>query len=299
MSMNRLNLESPTNNKEPNISGEGITNNEGHPSESNDILSVQEMLPFLKVKEVLKNITIYPSLESTNNTAKELATKGADHGTIIMADSQWGGRGRYNRSFYSPAGQGIYISFILRPSKHDLINNPAFITSYAAVSVCQAIEATTGKDPKIKWVNDIFLDGKKICGILAEANTNLETGSMPWLVLGIGINFTTPDFGFPIEIKETAGALFSKDKPTTTRNHLTATLINGILDFEDTWDRDNIFGQYKERLFILGQRITITQPNGAFFDAVAMDMDNTGRLIVKKDNGELIALSAGEVSLKI
>ena len=278
---------------------EATTNKGYRLSDDNDILSVQGMLPFLWKKEISHNITLYPSLESTNTTAKELAIQGADHGTIIIADSQSAGRGRYNRSFYSPSRQGIYISFVLRPTKHDFINNPTLITSYAAVSVCQAIETTTGKKPKIKWVNDIFLDGKKICGILTEAITNFETGNMQWIVLGIGINFTIPDSGFPKEIKKTAGAVFSKSKPTITRNRLTAELINRILDFEGSWDRDNIFGQYKERLFILGERVTVTESNGAFFDAVAVDIDNTGRLVVKKDSGELIALSAGEVSLNL
>ena len=278
---------------------EAVTNKGYRLSDDNDILSVQGMLPFLSNKEIAQNITLYPSLESTNTTAKELAIAGAGHGTIIIADSQSAGRGRYNRSFYSPDGQGIYISFVLRPSKHNLANNPTLITSYAAVSVCQAIEATTGKKPKIKWVNDIFLDGKKICGILTEAITDFETGNMQWIVLGIGINYITPASGFPKEIEHIAGAVFSNNKPTITRNCLAAELINRILDFEEAWNRDNIFGQYKERLFILGERITVTESSGAFFDAIAIDIDNTGRLIVKKNNGELTSLSAGEVSLKL
>ena len=278
---------------------EAITNKGYRLSDDNDILSIQGMLPFLSNKDISKNISLFPSLESSNTTAKELAIAGAGHGTIIIADSQSAGRGRYHRSFYSPSGHGIYISFILRPSKYNLANNPTLITSYAAVSVCQAIEATTEKKPKIKWVNDIFLEEKKICGILTEAITDFETGNMQWIVLGIGINYTTPASGFPKEIKHIAGAVFSNNKPTITRNRLAAELINRILDFEVAWDRDNILAQYKERLFILGERVAVTESNGASFDAVAIDIDNTGRLIVKKDGGEILSLSAGEVSLKL
>ena len=277
---------------------EAITNKGYRLSDDNDILSVQGLLPFLSNKEISQNISLYPSLKSTNTTAKELAIAGANHGTVIIADYQSGGRGRYNRSFYSPSDNGIYISFILRPSKHNLANNPTLITSFAAVSVCQAIEATTGKAPVIKWVNDIFLDNKKICGILTEAITDFESGNMQWIVLGIGINFTTPDEGFPKEIENTAGSVFSREQPTITRNRLTAELINRILDSKEDWGSEKIHRQYKERLFILGEKITVTESNGAFFDAVAMDIDNIGRLIVKKDNDEILSLAAGEVSLK-
>ena len=116
--------------------------------DDNDILSVQGMLPFLSDEKILNKITIYTSLESTNKTAKELAISGVEHGTIIMADCQTGGKGRYNRNFFSPPGHGIYMSFILRLSRHNCLST--LVTSYAAVSVCEAIETTTGKTPKIK-----------------------------------------------------------------------------------------------------------------------------------------------------
>jgi BirA family biotin operon repressor/biotin-[acetyl-CoA-carboxylase] ligase len=260
----------------------------------NDILSVQGMRPFLSEKETAGKITIYPSLESTNKTAKELAISGGEHGTVIMADCQTAGKGRYGRDFFSPPGHGIYMSFILRPSRRNWIIAPTLVTSYAAVSVCEAIETTTGKKPRIKWVNDVFLNGKKICGILTEGVTDLESGNMQWMVAGIGINFQTPDTGFPEDIKHTAGSVFSGAKPTITRNRLAAEITNRMLVFEDRWEDKPIFPEYKKRLMMLGEKVIVTGLNKPF-EATAIDIDDTGRLMVKKEDGEILSLASGEI----
>ncbi|MCL2053070.1 MAG: biotin--[acetyl-CoA-carboxylase] ligase [Oscillospiraceae bacterium] len=260
----------------------------------NDILSVQGMLPFLSGKGMSAKISVHPCLESTNITAKELATAGAESGTVVIADSQTAGRGRYERSFFSPPGCSIYMSFILRPAQVEL---PTLVTSYAAVSVCEAIEAATGKTPKIKWVNDVFLDGKKICGILTEAITDFESGNMPWIVVGIGVNFKYPEGGFPEEIKNSAGAVFS-EKPAITRNQLAAEITNRMLNFEARAENKELLCEYKRRLMMLGKRVFVTGLKESF-EATAEDIDDTGALIVKKDNGETLSLSSGEISLKM
>jgi len=261
--------------------------------ESNDILSAEGMLPFLTAKQA--EIAVYPSLESTNTTAKQLAISGAKHGTIVIADHQTGGRGRYNRNFFSPSGHGIYMSFILRPTQPNWAA-PLF-TVYAAVSVCKAIETTTSKTPQIKWVNDIFLDGKKICGILTEAVTDFESGNMQWVVVGIGINFTTPSVGFPDDIRHTAGSIFSYEKPNITRNYIAAEISNRILSFDDGYDSEIMLDEYRKRLMMLGRRVIVTGPKEPF-QAMAIDIDNEGRLIVKKDDGEFLSLATGEISIK-
>ena len=265
----------------------------------NDILSVQGMLPFLAEKEVSAKINIHASLESTNKTAKELAVSGTEYdGTIIISDNQTAGRGRYGRKFFSLPGHGIYMSFIIRPTQPDWINVPTLVTSYAAVSVCKAIETTTGKMPQIKWVNDIFLDGKKICGILTEAVTDFESGNMQWIVLGIGINFITPAAGFPEEIRHIAGSVFSESKPTITRNQLVAEIVNRVLNFNHKCDNKTMLAEYKKRLMMIGKKIVIAGMNEPF-EATAIDIDDIGLLIVRKDNGEVLSLSAGEVRLDL
>ena len=266
--------------------------------EERDILSVQGILPFLTNSDISDKIKIFASLESTNITAKGLAISGVEHGTTIIAESQTAGRGRYDRKYFSPPGHGIYMSVILRPAQRHWIETPTLVTSYAAISVCEAIETATGKKPRIKWVNDIFLDGKKICGILTEAVSDFESGNIQWIVVGIGINFARPDAGFPDDIKHIAGAIFPDGAPTTTRNRLAAEVINQITAFERRYNLKEMLEEYKKRLNMLGQKVTITGSNGSY-EAFAIDIDDTGRLIVKKDNGEVFALSAGEVSARV
>jgi len=256
-----------------------------------DILSAQGIAPFLENKEAVGKIFVYQSLESTNKTAKEMAISEAEHGTVIIADAQTAGKGRYARKFFSPAAHGIYMSFILRPTHFD---TPTLITSFAAVSVCKAIEAITDKTPKIKWVNDIFLDEKKICGILTEAVTDFESGNIQWVVVGIGINFSTPASDFPEEIKATAGALYAGTG--ITRNRLAGEIINRIMTLDAGYDSTKMLAEYKQRLMVLGKRIIVTGTQEPY-EATATNLDEIGRLIVEKDTGEIFALSSGEVRI--
>lgn len=260
-----------------------------------DILSVSGMLPFLSDKKTAGKIHIHPSLESTNKTAKELAAAGAAYGTVVMAECQSAGRGRRGRSFFSPPAHGIYMSFILRPSPRHRAYAPTLITLYAAVSVCGALESAAQKKPQIKWVNDIFLNGRKVCGILTEAVTDFESGGMRWAVVGIGVNFTAPESGFPEELRDTAGAVFSGE-PSVTRNRLAAEIINRMADFENRFDGKETLGEYKKRLITLGKKVQISNSNETY-EALAVDIDEAGRLIVKKDDGQIQPLSSGEVSI--
>ena len=264
--------------------------------EDNDILSVQGMLPFLVSKSSADRVIIHTLLASTNQSAKELAVAGAEHGTVIIADGQTAGRGRYGRQFHSPPGKGIYMSFILHPA-HLKLKTPTLITAFAAVAVCEAIEAVTKKAPRIKWVNDIYVDEKKICGILTEAVTDLESGGIQWVVVGIGINFSTPDIDFPEAIRQVAGSIFPNGQPTTTRNHLIAEVINRVLERGDRFNEDEILDRYRERLLMLGKKVFVVGAQETY-EATAIDIDQDGRLIVKKESGEVQSLYAGEISIR-
>ena len=265
-------------------------------SDENDILSIAGIKPFLspKAQPYADKIQIYKALESTNKTAKELAIAGAPHGTVIIADSQTKGRGRYTRSFFSPHG-GLYISIILRPEVLRF-DNPTAVTAFAAVSVCEAIEIISDKTPKIKWVNDIFIDGKKVCGILTEAVTNFESGGLEWIVLGIGVNVYTRTEDFPNELQNIATSVFPDKKIKGVRNKLSAEIINRILGFETAPIEAEIFEKYKKRLMLLGKEITVIQ-NETEFKATAVDVDSIGHLIVKDEKGEIITLFSGEIRI--
>ncbi|MCL1788078.1 MAG: biotin--[acetyl-CoA-carboxylase] ligase [Defluviitaleaceae bacterium] len=259
---------------------------------SPDILCAEGIGQFLSGDTA--RIVLYPALESTNKTAKALAAAGGAHGTVILAEQQTAGRGRFGRSFFSPPGHGIYMSLILRPAGG---LTATALTIRTAVCVCQAIEAFTDKTPCIKWVNDIFIGGKKICGILTEAVTGLENGHLPWMVVGIGVNVTTLPGNFPAEIQSTAGSIFGKGQPAASRNRLAAEIINRVFDLENTCSAQALC-EYKKRLMMLGKKISVTG-HKELFEATALDIDDIGRLIVQKDSGEILALSSGEVSIKI
>ena len=273
---------------------EAVTNKGYRLSDQNDIVSIQGIKPFLSPQSKLyaENIKIYKTLESTNKTAKEMAVAGAEHGTVIIADSQTKGRGRYSRSYFSPSG-GLYMSIILRP---EVLNfeNPTSVTAFAAVAVCEAIESISEKTPKIKWVNDILIDEKKVCGILTEAVTDFESGSLDWIVLGIGINVYIKTEDFPDDLQTSATSIFPNEKMFGVRNKLSAEIINRILGYDITPREAEIFRKYKNRLAMLGNQVTVIQ-NKIEYKAAVIDIDAAGHLVVKNENGEIITVSSGEI----
>lgn len=266
-------------------------------SDENDVLSARGIERYLSLpmKAYAKRIKIYDSLESTNKSAKEMAISGAEHGTVVIADAQTAGRGRYSRKFFSKRGDGLYMSMILRPEMLSY-DDPTALTACAAVAVCEAIEAVTEREPRIKWVNDVYVDGKKVCGILTEAVSDFESGCLEWIVLGIGINVYVREEDFPIELRDTAASLCRGKKMFDTRNRLCAEIMNKILDPNMRHGEKEMFKKYKERL-MLGREITVIQNNDEY-GALALDIDEKGRLIVKKENGELATLSSGEISIR-
>lgn len=266
-------------------------------SDENDIISIPGIKPFLSERSQFygDKIQVHKSLESTNKTAKEMAVAGAEHGTIIISDCQTTGRGRYSRNFFSPSGGGLYMSIVLRPEAMHF-KNPTSVTAFAAVSVCEAIEIISTKVPRIKWVNDIFIDGKKVCGILTEAVTDFESGSLDWVVLGIGINVHTRTEDFPSDLQSLATSIYPDEKMPGVRNRLSAEIINRILGFETLPSETEIFEKYKKRLMMLGKEITVIQ-NQMKYKATAIDVDSVGHLIVKNENGEVITLSSGEIRI--
>ena len=266
-------------------------------TDKNDIISIPGIKPFLSEKSqpYADKIQIYKSLESTNKTAKEMAVAGAEHGTVIISDCQTMGRGRYSRKFFSPSGGGLYMSIVLRP---DVLHfkNPTSVTAFAAVSVCEAIESISNKTPEIKWVNDIYIDGKKVCGILTEAVTDFESGGLDWVVLGIGINVSIPTEDFPDDLQSLASSIYPDERMPGIRNRLSGEILNRILGAETAPSEAEIFKKYKKRLMMLGKKITVIQ-NQMEYKATAIDVDSYGHLIVKNETGEIITLSSGEIRI--
>ena len=256
-----------------------------------DLLTLNEhdIRPLLKTQT--GRIHIYETLESTNITAKALAAAGAAHGDAVMARAQTAGRGRLGRAFASPPG-GLYMSVILEPRVMGL-SSATWITAAAAVAVCRAVESVAGTlglpdiEPRIKWVNDVFTGGKKVCGIMTE------TAAAERCAVGIGVNVSSAPQG----LDSIAGALFPGAGDGVTAR-LAAGLLN-LLTPRGAWaDARALREEYKARMFILGKTVTVTMPDRTF-QAAAIDVDEEGRLIVEKPCGERESLLYGEVSVKL
>jgi BirA family biotin operon repressor/biotin-[acetyl-CoA-carboxylase] ligase len=186
------------------------------------------------------------------------------------------------------------MSIILRPQLS--IENSVLVTTAAAVAVCQAIEKITDLSPLIKWVNDIFIDERKVCGILTEAVTNFESGMMDSVVVGIGINVKTKKDDFPPELRDIAGSILdNKDKPV--RNRLAGEIINNLLNISKSLEDRGFMQAYKQRSMVLGHHILYKKDN-QWQEAYALDIDDYGGLIVQRPDGQKITLNSGEVSIK-
>jgi BirA family biotin operon repressor/biotin-[acetyl-CoA-carboxylase] ligase len=180
------------------------------------------------------------------------------------------------------------------------------ITQAAAVAVCRALSGIAGLELSIKWVNDLYLDGKKVCGILTEAVSDFETGHIEALILGIGINVSQPATGFPPEISQIAGTLAGSTRvddmlaaestQSIARNRLAAAIIDELLDILPHLETLSFLEEYRRRCFILGQRVTVQRGNESF-GAIALSIDASGGLVVKTDDETQLTLNSGEVSL--
>lgn len=237
-------------------------------------------------------ITLY-SVDSTNNEAKRLAAKGAPSWTIVAAEVQTGGRGRYGRSFYSPLGCGAYFSLLLRQPEIKGYN-PTLLTVATSVAVCLSVEKLTGLQPEIKWVNDLYLHGKKVCGILSEALSDIKAGGVDSVVIGIGVNISMSG-ELPDELNGVVGALFD-NAPPITRSRLIAEVSNQLHQILSEENEAGMLDAYRERSFLLGKEITFTR-NGLEYSATAIGIDDSGALVVRFPGGSMDALQSGEVSI--
>lgn len=242
-------------------------------AEKNDILSSYSIKQHLKNPHL--DISVFSSVTSTNTILKEMAEQGAKEGTVIIAEEQTAGRGRTGKQFYSPKGTGIYISILLRPDIP--AEESLFLTTSAAVATARAIEDVSDKRALIKWVNDIYLEDKKTCGILTEGAFNVETGKLDYAIVGIGINVCIPDGGFPDNIKDIATAIFDKQTDSINkRSILIANLLDYFMEYYKDFKSKSYVKEYIERSMIIGKTITVIEGSKTSV-AKAIDIDKIGR----------------------
>lgn len=258
-----------------------------------DVLSSAGVQKYIKDPSEV-DIRVYKSVDSTNNVLRELANSGAPEGTIVISGEQTGGKGRLGRSFFSPGDTGLYMSLLLRPEMSAA--NAVRITTAAAVAVAEAVEAVSQKRADIKWVNDVYIGGRKICGILTEAVFSLENGGVDYAVLGIGVNVYAPVGGFPEDMRATAGIVF--DSPMNDmRNRLAGLIAENFMRYYRELDKSTFAQNYRQRLLWKGERINVI--NGAqSFQAVLEDADENCALIVRLDDGTRKVISSGEITIR-
>lgn len=234
-------------------------------------------------------VQVYDTLESSNRTAKLLALDGAPHGTLVLTAHQSAGRGRLGRVFESPSGKGVYLSVLLRPAA-----SAQTATIGAAVAVCRAVQELCGLELGIKWVNDLYYQGKKVCGILTEAGTDLESGRLEWLVVGIGLNLTSRPEDWPEELRPIAGSLYPGGPAPVSRAALAGAIARELLGLCPAFD---CLDEYRARCFVPGHWVTVCTGTESYA-AKAVAIDDAGRLIVAREGGRTEALCHGEVSIR-
>lgn len=259
-----------------------------------DVLSPDSIRPHLEHPKLADRIIVEPVTESTNTDAKKLLLAGDTDTAAVFALRQNGGHGRKGRPFFSPPG-GIYMSAILRPRLDP--DQIVLITTAACVCVCRAIARVTGREPQIKWVNDLFLNGKKICGILTEAITDVESGTIGAVIIGIGINYCLPEDRIPEELRTIVGGVVPADQEHPPRGRMAAEILNQIAHLEDMVRERSFIEEYRSHSMILGEEIRVISAKEEY-DATAIDIDRDGGLIIRTPDGRISCLHSGEVTIR-
>lgn len=239
-------------------------------------------------------VTALENTDSTNTCVRRLAEDGAPEGTVVVAAAQTAGRGRSGKSFLSPAGTGLYMSVLLRPQL--AMGDALLITTAAAVAVAHAVERVAAVTAQIKWVNDVHVDGKKVCGILTEGALDLENGGLRYAILGIGINICPPAGGFPPELAPIAGAL-TETGGEALRAPLAAAVLDEFFALYPHLTEKPFYDDYVSRSLLTGRQIEVLR-GGMHLPAMALGIDRDLHLRVRYADGSEENLAAGEVSTR-
>ncbi|MDT4762362.1 biotin--[acetyl-CoA-carboxylase] ligase [Sphaerochaeta sp. PS] len=253
-----------------------------------------------KLERLLPGVVLhlFDTIDSTNRYARQLASDGCTSPTLVLASSQSGGRGRLGRQFASPKG-GIYLSLVLHPTSS--FQEASLITSAAAVSAASAIEQVCSIKCGIKWVNDLFLDGKKVGGILTEGVMDVERGRFSSVVVGIGINFATPQQAYPPALRPIVKSLYEgpdRIPEGIDASTLVATLVRLLIGYSNALGERLFLEEYRRRSIVLGKEIVILQQKKER-RAKALSIDENAHLVVVDSEGNEEVLASGEISIHL
>ena len=274
---------------------EAVRNRGYRLAESGDVYTREELQSVISTRVTGKNLVFLDMVDSTNTRAKQLAEAGAPDGTLVVAETQSAAKGRRGRSWMAPAGTGVWFSLLLRPQIEP--EHASMMTLVAAMAVEKGIWETTGLHGRIKWPNDVVVDGKKVCGILTEMSADMD--SVNHVVVGIGINANIREF--PEELREKATSLFLASGQVVKR----AGLLNAVLlaweeyygRYLQTEDLSLLAKEYNEKLAGLHGRVQVLAPKGDY-TGISHGINHRGELLVEREDGTVTEVMSGEVSVR-
>jgi BirA family biotin operon repressor/biotin-[acetyl-CoA-carboxylase] ligase len=273
------------------VSGKGYTL-----LKENDVVSASGILRYLKDLDIDdESVFVFDVTTSTNDVIKEKAIEGLGEGVIAVSLEQTKGKGRKGRGFFSPKGSGIYFSILLKP--YESGKDVSMITTTAAVAVARALEKEGVEDVSIKWVNDVYVRERKVCGILSEATTDLESGTIDSVVLGIGLNLYEPSNGWPDDIKDKAGSIFRDTALEDGRNRMVSSVYREFFDLYGS-ETSYLVSEYKKRSLVSGKDIIVISGD-EHKRAKALDIDEKCGLKVRYEDGSVETLISGEISISL
>ena len=272
---------------------EAATNRGYRLTQSPNRVTQPEIERWLRAKTIGTRMELHERLDSTNTRAKALAAGGAPHGYLVIAESQDGGRGRFGRAFFSPEHTGVYITYVLRPTLP--AEQAVMITSLTAVAVARAIEAVADVQVRVKWVNDLYINGRKVCGILCEAGLDFESGMLEYAALGIGVNVCAMEF--PPELRSIATSIENECGVPVSRSRLIAEISNQLDALYDQLTTREFMRESRSRSNVIGRDVTVMRGEERF-EARVLDIDDDGRLVIRTEKG-ITRVGSGEISLKL
>lgn len=271
--------------------------NKGYMLDSNvSYLNKKEIFKHLETKYIGNKTEILDRVDSTLNYIKNLKEDEKVEGMVVISDEQTGGRGRRGRSFFSPKDSSIYLSILLKPRFS--LSDINLITVICGISVVSAVKKVTGIDCDIKWVNDVFIDGRKICGILTEGILSVENGSIDSVIIGVGINVNRPEKeNVPEELKNIIGFINDYTNKTENRNKIIAEFLN---EFEKRYlqlDKNILYKEYKEKMLYLNENIECYMGKEKL-NCTLVDLNKDFSIKVITDSGEVKNFNSGEISIR-
>lgn len=271
-------------------------NNKGYRLiENDDMMSEIEIARYMDTEKMGRQLVFYKKTDSTNLDVKRLAEDGGKEGTLVVADMQEAGRGRRGRAWVSPSGEAIYMSLLLRPSCAP--NQASAITLVMAIAILEAVEELKPGICGIKWPNDLVINGKKMCGILTEMS--MEMDAIHYVVVGVGVNANQEVFAE--EIANTATSLYLELGHKVNRSKFVASAMHyfekNYQEYEKTFDLSGLVDKYNQYLLNRDKEVRVLDPKGEY-EGVALGIDDKGELLVRKQDGTIVTVYAGEVSVR-